>query len=155
MSSTQTTGVHVGTDGIKLGQNFKVDTSGNVTANNMTISGTLTVGGATITAAQLRQGAMEGYNWGSGGGGYGGYSSRGAYALSGGGAGFSAKSVTDNLPTQNSGITDIWVGSFHGSGTSYFSAVRAYRFESYATGESFVPMYLTVDGTTHRVLGAY
>lgn len=155
MSSTQKTGVHVGTDGIKLGQNFKVDTSGNVTANNMTITGTLTVGGATITAAQLRQGAMEGYNWGSGGGGYGGYSSRGAYALSGGGAGFSAKNVTDNLTTQNSGITDIWVGSFHGSGTSYFSAVRAYRFESYATGESFVPMYLTVDGTTHRVLGAY
>lgn len=155
MSSTQTTGVHVGTDGIKLGQNFSVTTSGNVTANNMTISGTLTVGGATITAAQLRQGAMEGYNWGSGGGGYGGYASRGAYALSGGGAGFSAKNVTDNLTTQNSGITDIWVGSFHGSGTSYFSAVRAFRFESYATGESFVPMTLTVDGTTHRVLGAY
>ena len=87
MSSTQTTGVHVGTDGIKLGQNFKVWTNGNVEANNMTLTGTLNVGGAYIGASTLRQGATEGYNWGSGGGSYGGYSSRGAYALAGASAG--------------------------------------------------------------------
>ncbi len=54
---TQSTGVYLGTNGIQLGQNFKVTTSGNVTANNMTLTGTLTVGGETITAAKLRQGA--------------------------------------------------------------------------------------------------
>ena len=107
MSSTQTTGVHLGTDGIKLGQNFSVTTSGNVSANNMTLTGTLNVGGATITAAMLRQGAVDGYNWSSGGG-YGGYSSRGAYALSGGGAGFSAQTDWNKAKTYNGGINYIY-----------------------------------------------
>ena len=93
MSSTQTTGVHVGTDGIKLGQNFKVWTNGNVEANNMTLTGTLNVGGATITAAMLRQGAQDGYNWSSGGG-YGGYGSRAAYALGGAGYGINYNRAT-------------------------------------------------------------
>lgn len=93
MSSSQTTGVHVGTDGIKLGQNFSVSTSGNVTANNMTLTGTLNIGGATITAAMLRQGAVDGYNWSSGGG-YGGYGSRAAYALGGAGYGINYNKAT-------------------------------------------------------------
>ena len=54
---SQSTGVYLGTNGIQLGQNFKVNTSGNVTANNMTLTGTLTVGGENITASNLRQGA--------------------------------------------------------------------------------------------------
>lgn len=94
MSGTQNTGVYIGTDGIKLGQSFKVTSTGavtatNITANNMTLTGTLTVGGQQITAASLRQGAeranagysswngttstvnsnsgnwTRGYNWGS------------------------------------------------------------------------------------------
>lgn len=36
---TQTTGVYLGTNGIQLGQRFKVDTSGNVTASNLSITG--------------------------------------------------------------------------------------------------------------------
>lgn len=36
---TQTTGVYLGTDGIQLGQRFKVDTLGNVTASNLAITG--------------------------------------------------------------------------------------------------------------------
>lgn len=99
MSSTQTTGVHVGTDGIKLGQNFSVSTSGNVTANNMTLTGTLNVGGSNITASTLRQGAQEGYNWGSGGGSYGGYSSKGAYALAGADAGMNANKIFSTAVT--------------------------------------------------------
>lgn len=66
MSSTQTTGVLLSSQGIKLGKNFKVDSSGNLTCTNATISGTLTVGGQTITAAQLQQGALSAYN-GAGG----------------------------------------------------------------------------------------
>lgn len=89
MSSTQTTGVHVGTDGIKLGQNFRVTTSGNVSANNMTLTGTLTLGGAMITASDLRQGANYaniGHNsWDSA------YSSTspGGYCYGGAGGGYS------------------------------------------------------------------
>ena len=74
MQSGQTTGVHLGTDGIKLGQNFSVDTAGNVSAVNMTLSGTLNVGGVGISAYTLGRGAADGYSWSSGGG-YGGYSS--------------------------------------------------------------------------------
>ncbi len=59
---TQTTGVYLGTNGIQLGQRFKVDSSGNVTASNinasnMKLTGTLTVGDSTITANSLRLGA--------------------------------------------------------------------------------------------------
>ena len=61
MSSTQSTGVHLSSSGIKLGQNFRVDSSGNLTCNNATITGTLSVGGTTITAAQLAQGAASAY----------------------------------------------------------------------------------------------
>ena len=74
MSSTQTTGVHLSGSGIKIGKNFKVDSGGNLTCSNATISGTLTIGGSTITAAQLQQGAMSAYNNGgtwSTGAGYG------------------------------------------------------------------------------------
>ena len=148
-------GIYIGTNGISLGKGaFKVTSSGAISANNMTLTGTLNVGGATITADTLRQGAQSGYNW-SNGGGYGGYDSRAAYALSGSWAGFKAKSFTDSLTTENSGITDIWVKSFHGIGTSYFGEVQAYRFVSYSTKESFSPMDLTVNGVKHRVLGAY
>lgn len=93
MQSGQSTGVHVGTDGIKLGQNFSVDTSGNVSANNITLTGTLNIGGVGISAATLRQGAVDGYNWSSGGG-YGGYSSRAAYSLAGGGYGINYNNAT-------------------------------------------------------------
>ena len=58
-------GVYLGTDGIRLGQNFTVNSQGNVSANNMTISGTLNVGGALISAASLRQGASYGSSYGS------------------------------------------------------------------------------------------
>ena len=70
----QSTGVYIGTNGIQLGQNFKVDSGGNVNATNMTLSGTLRIGGNLITAAQLQSGAMSAYNNGSywsGGSGYG------------------------------------------------------------------------------------
>lgn len=36
---TQTTGVYLGTDGIQLGQRFKVDTYGNVTASQLVLTG--------------------------------------------------------------------------------------------------------------------
>lgn len=83
-------GVFIGTNGIGVGKgnfrvgsdgavnigwgNFRVDTSGNVRANNMTLTGTLNVGGTNITAAVLRAGAQSAYTNGgtwSTGAGYG------------------------------------------------------------------------------------
>lgn len=61
-SGNLSSGVYVGTDGIRLGRNFTVNSSGNVTANNMTLTGTLSVGGSNISAAVLRQGAQSAYS---------------------------------------------------------------------------------------------
>lgn len=79
----QSTGVYLGTNGIQLGQNFKVDANGNavlnsLTANNATISGTLNVGGANIDAGVLRAGAASAYSSGSywSGGSSAGYSAQ-------------------------------------------------------------------------------
>ena len=52
-------GVYLGTDGIRLGKNFTVTPQGNVTANNMVLTGTLRLGDSTITANNLRQGASR------------------------------------------------------------------------------------------------
>ena len=59
-------GVYIGTDGIALGRNFRVDSSGNVTASsmkatNMELDGWLTIGGELIDADTLRQGAEYAY----------------------------------------------------------------------------------------------
>lgn len=126
---TQTTGVYLGTDGIQLGQNFKVNSSGNVTAKNLTLSGgsitlgskfkvtsagkvtadsmtltgTLTVGGREITAEALQSGAQSAYSNGS-------YWSGGAA----GGYGFTnATSETETHPAH------FYVGQLHASGKVY------------------------------------
>ena len=73
--SSADNGVYIGTDGIAVGGgNFKVTSSGAVSSKNMTLTGTLTIGGSTITAAQLRSGAYSAYTNGttwSTGAGYG------------------------------------------------------------------------------------
>ena len=80
LSDTSHNGIYIGTDGIAMGKGaFKVTSSGNVTAKNLTannavLTGTLTIGGKSITAAQLQSGALSAYNnstrW-SNGAGYG------------------------------------------------------------------------------------
>lgn len=67
MSSTQTTGVHLSPQGIKLGQRFSVDTSGNVTATNLTVN-TLNIGGTAVSAATLNSRANTAYSSVSSGG---------------------------------------------------------------------------------------
>lgn len=119
LGDTTNNGVYIGTDGIALGKGkFKVTSSGSISAANMTLTGTLTVGGASITAAALRQGAERansGYsNWNSA------YSSTtsGGYCYGGAGAGYSAKGTWDNA--QNSGVG---VG-FMRIGTLYLSSLQ-------------------------------
>lgn len=85
-SGNKSSGVYIGTNGIRLGKNFTVNSSGNVSANNMSLSGTLNIGGTNITAAALRSGAQSAYNnsstW-STGSGYG-YNYNNATKSSGG-----------------------------------------------------------------------
>lgn len=83
---TQSRGVYVGTDGIQLGQAFRVNSAGavtatNISANNMTLTGTLNIGGTNITAAALRSGAQSAY-------------SNGSYWSSGAGYGYSYNNAT-------------------------------------------------------------
>lgn len=88
---TQSSGVYVGTNGIQLGQGVKMWPSGqaqftNVSANNMTLTGTLNIGGTAITANALRSGAQSAYSNGSRwstGSGYG-YNYNNATKTSGG-----------------------------------------------------------------------
>lgn len=62
---TQTNGVYLGTNGLQLGQNFKVDTSGSVTASSLKLKGTITflnsdgTSAGTLSAADLRTGAYQ------------------------------------------------------------------------------------------------
>ena len=73
-------GCYIGQSGLQLGKNFRVDNAGNVAANNMSLQGTLMIGGSYITADDLRLGAARansGYNgwnnaydWTSNNGGY-------------------------------------------------------------------------------------
>lgn len=70
------TGIYLGTQGIQLGAAngafFQASSSGAVRAHNMTLTGTLTIGGQTITAAALRSGAQSAYSnsgtWSTGAG---------------------------------------------------------------------------------------
>lgn len=78
---SQSSGVYIGTNGIQLGQSFKVTSTGavtatNISAANMTLTGTLNIGGENISAAVLRSGAQSAYSTGSywSGGAAGGYS---------------------------------------------------------------------------------
>ena len=69
-------GIYIGTDGIALGGGkFKVTSSGAVSAVNMTLTGTLNIGGSTISASTLRSGAQSAYSNGGywSGGAAGGY----------------------------------------------------------------------------------
>lgn len=144
---TQSTGVYIGTDGIQLGQNFRVDSGGNLTASSGSFSGTVYAGSIV----------SSGYN------GYGGYFN---------GAGLSGGSVnTGQLGSYpNGGIgggynfknASVWdTGDYQ----SYFragtiSAVNqiatngtVYCRNLYASGVWWGARYITDgDGNTIRVL---
>ena len=90
-------GAYIGQSGIQLGKNFKVDNAGNVSAVNMKLTGTLTIGGSTITADALRQGAQQSYNnYGSWNSAYGWTSNNGNYCVGGANAGYKFDDMINN-----------------------------------------------------------
>lgn len=59
------TGVYVGTDGIQLGQNFKVDSSGAVRASNLEIvGGSIVIGDGFAPPDPISRDGFTFYNWG-------------------------------------------------------------------------------------------
>ena len=106
LTDTTHNGIYIGTNGIALGKGkFKVDTSGNITASGIRLQGTLTFLNAdgttagTMSAADLRQGALRannGYsNWNSA------YNSTsaGGYCYGGAGYGYNFNDMVNNRYT--------------------------------------------------------
>ena len=159
MNSGQTTGVHLGTDGIKLGQNFSVDTSGIVSATGLKLYGSIqfynpngTLAGS-LSAADLRKGAIDGYNWSNQyQSAYGGTAAN--YALNGSGAGYSAKTSWDNATNSSIGVGTIYASGFVSSGG--ISATGSMSCGSISVGQSMYlgTTYITTDGGTYLVVGS-
>ena len=134
---------------------FSVKPDGTVSAVNMRLSGTLTVGGATISADSLRQGAERansGYsNWNSA------YTSTsaGGYCYGGASGGY----AFDNASNKSGGRTyfnagHIYTGNLHASAISSYTV--AFDGTKKLTSTSFsvnVPsiMYVYIDGSKHYV----
>ena len=89
---SQSSGVYLGTDGIQLGQNFRVDTSGNVTATKLTVD-TLYIGGTAVSAATLNARANNGNS------AYGWTSSNGTYCYNGASYGYTANRIFSGTQT--------------------------------------------------------
>ena len=159
MDSGQTTGVHLGTDGIKLGQNFSVNTSGIVSATGLKLYGSIqfynpngTLAGS-LSAADLRKGALDGYNWNNQyQSAYGGTAA--SYALGGGGAGYSAKTSWDNATNSSIGVGTIYASGFVSFGG--ISATGSMSCGSISVGQSMYlgTTYITTDGGTYLVVGS-
>ena len=146
---SQSSGVYIGTNGIQLGQAFKVTSTGavtatNISANNMTLTGTLNIGGSTITAAALRSGAQSAYSNGSywsGGSGYG-YNYNNA-TISG------TSSYPSNFTCGNLRVTSaIRMGNtlYGGKTLTYVKSISVTRSGSYVTG-------VTANTATINILG--
>ena len=138
---SQSSGVYIGTNGIQLGQRFKVDSSGNVSASNMTLSGTLKIGSTT----NLRLGAERansGYS--SWNGTTSTVNSSGSYWSGGAGYGYNYNNATN----RNSGSYP----SFFRAGIIYAS--NTLQTNSLQVGTTFASWQTkTINGTTIHYLG--
>lgn len=127
---SQNSGVYVGTNGIQLGQRFKVDTSGNVTATNLTVD-TLNIGGTAVSAATLNSRANYAYS----------STSSGGYCYTGAGYGNSY-----NRATQSSGGAPsyFYVGTLS---ASHMSGTSAYCGSLKIGNHSITKKSVSVDGS--------
>lgn len=148
---TQSSGVYIGTDGIQLGRNFKVDSAGNLEANSGTFNGTIYAGNIVSTGTHGYGGYFSGEGLYGGSVGTGQLSS---YANGGIGSGYSAKDTWDKARNQYQGV-DLVCASQMICGT-----LRANNYVStpalYVGGSNADWIYITdSEGYGHRVLGSY
>ena len=138
-------GAYIGQSGIQLGKNFSVDNSGNLKASNITLSGTLNIGGQAITADALRQGAQQSYNnYGSWNGTTSTVNSNGSYWSGGASYGYGY----GNAISQSSGSYP----QFFRAGIIYAS--NTLQANSLQVGTSFASWRTaTIAGVTINYLG--
>lgn len=137
---SQSSGVYIGTNGIQLGQAFKVTPTGqvtasNISANNMTLTGTLNIGGSTITAAALRSGAQSAY-------------SNGSYWSGGASGGYSFTSATTS---QSGQANNFWANNLRGNRVYANTYLYAAAFQYGSTMLSLKTK--TISGVTINYLG--
>lgn len=113
-NGTQTNGVYLGTDGIQLGQNFKVTSSGDVTASSLALKGTINflnadgTSAGTLSAADLRNGAYQAANnYGSWNSAYSS-TSPGGYCYGGAGGGYNWNNTKSR---GTSSLPNVYLGS--------------------------------------------
>ena len=109
---SQSSGVYIGTNGIQLGQSFKVDSTGGVTATRLAVD-TLYIGGTAVSAATLNARANNGnsaYSW---------TSNNGSYCTGGVGSWYNAQTTSSSVSYFK--CTTLAAGSV--SCSSLFSAV--------------------------------
>ena len=135
-------GAYIGQSGIQLGKNFKVDNAGNVSATNMTLTGTLTIGGSTITADALRQGAQQSYNnYGSWNGTSSYVNNNGSYWSGGASNGNSAKATWDAAQDSYRGVSYMRIRTIVTDNTMTYM------------GSSIRKLSMTINGVTYYYLG--
>ena len=125
---SQSTGVYLGTNGIQLGQRFKVDTSGNVTATRLTVD-TLYIGGTAVSAATLNARANNGnsaYSW---------TSSNGSYCTGGAGYGYNYNSAI-NGNSYSSGLRPNYISASYIKST--YSTFSQMTFNGYDVRWSYI-----------------
>lgn len=104
---SQSSGVYLGTNGIQLGQRFKVDPSGNVTATRLTVD-TLVIGGTNVSASTLNSRANSAYS----------STQSGGYCYNGATAGNNASSKWTNA--QNDSIGENIVATYFNLRSGHF-----------------------------------
>ena len=138
---SQTSGVYIGTNGIQLGQRFKVDTSGNVTATRLTVD-TLYIGGSAVSAATLNARANNGNS------AYGWTSSNGSYCTGGAGYGYNYNSAI-NGGSLSSGLRCNYLMA--SSGAAVYGTLYA-NGSFYCLGHNAKWGSITVGGKVYSVL---
>lgn len=140
--TTKNKGAYIGQSGIQLGKNFSVDNAGNVSAKNMKLTGTLTIGDSTITANALRQGAQQSYNnYGSWNGTTSTVNSNGSYWSGGASNGNSAKATWDAAQDSYRGVSYMRIRTIVTDNTMTYM------------GSSIRKLQMTVNGVTYYYLG--
>ena len=143
-------GIYLGSSGIQLGSTsgayFQASNSGVVKAHNMTLTGTLNIGGTNITAAALRSGAQSAYT-------------NGGTWSTGAGYGYNYNNATQS---GNAGPRLFNCGALNVTGTSDFGNTLRASGGAIINGLKIGTMYnytsvsiqtKTIDGTTIHYLG--
>lgn len=147
-------GAYIGQSGIQLGKNFSVDNGGNLKASNITLSGTLNIGGQAITADALRQGAQQSYNnYGSWNGTTSTVNSNGSYWSGGAAGGYNWNNAQSSNTTSRPNVymrhcdcysfaCSDYVYAANGFRTGYFTATWKSAYVKDRNGNNMTIYYL-------------